>query len=119
MGSHSLAAMFIAHYVVRESRPFRNRWVHSFRVVVYLDSIPVDRRARWSSGWDTESEVTLGEVASLGSHGALLAVNGNNADYTSETLLAIRDGSISEEVTHGEDYGEGFLELRRDGGTLV
>jgi hypothetical protein len=105
-------------HVVRESRPFHSMRVYSFRLVVYLDSIPASRRAQWSSGWDMEGEATLGEVASLGSRGSLLEVNGNNADYTSETLLAIRDGSITEEVTHGEDYGQGFLELGREGGTL-
>ena len=66
-----------------------------------------------------EGEATLGEVESLGARGAMLEVDGNNADYTSETLLAIRDGRITEEVTHGEDYGQGFLELGREGGTLV
>ena len=109
----------LTDYVVRESRPFHSMRVYSFRLVVYLDSIPASRRARWSSGWDMEGEATLGEVESLGARGAMLEVDGNNADYTSETLLAIRDGRITEEVTHGEDYGQGFLELGREGGTLV
>ncbi|HZI42176.1 MAG TPA: hypothetical protein VFD67_10750 [Gemmatimonadaceae bacterium] len=109
----------LTDYVVRESRPTGSMRVYSFRLVVYLDSMPAGRRARWSSGWDMEGEATLGEVASLGSRGSMLAVYGNEADYTSETLLAIRDGSITEELTHGEDYGAGFLELGREGGTLV
>jgi hypothetical protein len=109
----------LTDYVVRESRPFRIKRMYSFRLVIYLDSIPASRQARWSSGWDMEGEATLGEVASLGSRGSMLEVDGNDADYTSETLLAIRDGSITEEATHGEDYGQGFLEMRREGSTLV
>lgn len=109
----------VTDYVVRESRPFHSMRVYSFRLVVYLDSIPANRRARWSSGWNMEGDATLGEVASLGSRGWMLEVDGNEADYTSETLLAIRDGSITEELTHGEDYGEGFLELTREGGALL
>ena len=109
----------VTDYVVRESRPFHRMRTYTFRLTVYLDSIPLSRRARWSSGWDIEGEATLGEVKSLGSRGSMLVVLGNTGDYTSETLLAIRDGGISEEVTHGEDYGQGFLELGREGGTLV
>lgn len=109
----------VTDYVVRESRPYHARRTYTFRLVVYLDSIPASRRPRWSSGWNMEGEATLGDVASLGSRGSLLEVYGNEADYTSETLLAIRDGSITEELTHGEDYGEGFLELKREGAALV
>lgn len=109
----------VTDYVVRESRPFRSSRVFTFRLTVYLDSLPVSRRAHWSSGWDMEGEATLGEVVSLGSRGSMLEVDGNDADYTSETLLAIRDGSITEELTHGEDYGEGFLKMGREGGALL
>jgi hypothetical protein len=108
----------LTDYVVRESRPF-HRMSYTFRLTVYLDSIPASRRPRWSSGWDMEGEATLGEVVSLGSRGSMVDVYGNNADYTSETLLAIRDGSITEELTHGEDYGQGFLEMGREGGTVL
>jgi len=109
----------VTDYVVRESRPYHARRTYTFRLVVYLDSIPASRRPRWSSGWSMEADATLGEVVSLGSRGSMLEVYGNEADYTSETLLAIRDGSITEELAHGEDYGQGFLELSRKEGTLV
>jgi hypothetical protein len=89
--------------------------VYSFRLVVYLDSIPASRRASWSSGWDMEGEATLGEVIPLGAGGSMVEVYGNTGDYTSETLLSIRNGSIIEELTHGEDYGAGFLDLGREG----
>lgn len=119
MLSRDLDGNGVTDYVVRESRPFHSTRVYTFRLAVYFDSIPASRRAHWSSGWNMEGDATLGEVASLGSRGSLLEVDGNEADYTSETLLAIRDGSITEELTHGEDYGEGFLELKREGGALV
>jgi hypothetical protein len=110
----------VTDYLVRESRPFRRSIRrHYLRLALYLDSIPARHRPRWSSGWDMEGEAKLGEVDSLGPRGSLLVVEGSDADYTSETLLAIRDGSIAEEVTHGEDYGEGFLDVGREDGTLV
>src|SRR5204862_7702676 len=61
----------LTDYVVRESRPFGSMRVYSFRLVVYLDSIPASRRARWSSGGDMEGEATLGEVESVGARGAM------------------------------------------------
>src|SRR5206468_6722768 len=109
----------LTDYVLRESRPLRKTRSYTFRLVIYLDSIPASRHAQWSSGWDNEGDATLGEVTSLGSRASLLEVYGSDADYSSETLLAIRDGSITAEVTHGEDYGEGFLELGREGSTLI
>ena len=109
-------------YVVRENRPYRRQARRlSYRVAVYLDSIPPDRRPAWASGWDEEfgGEKELGEVDALGAHGSLVMVGGSEADYTSETLLSLRDGRITEEVTHGEDYGNGFLQILHEGGTLV
>jgi hypothetical protein len=110
----------VADFVVRESRPFRrSRYMHAHRLAVYFDSIPASRRPSWASPWDLEgADEDVGEVAAL-SHGSLLVVNGNNADYTSETLLVIRDGTIAEEMTHGEDYGAGFLEVLKEGGKVV
>jgi hypothetical protein len=110
----------VADFVVRESRPYgRSKHIHAHRLAVYLDSIPTSRRPSWASPWDLEgAEEDVGEVAAL-SHGSLLVVNGNNADYTSETLLVIHNGTIAEEMTHGEDYGAGFLEVLKEGGKVV
>jgi hypothetical protein len=109
----------VTDYVVRETRPYRRGRMLYTRVAVYLDSIPASRRPRWSSGWDMEGRADFGEVDALGARGSLLVVLGNDADYTSETLLAIRDGTIAEEITHGEDYGRGFLDVTKERGTLV
>ena len=106
-------------YVVRESRPYASLRSYTFRLTVYLDSIPASRHAQWSSGWDMEGETKFGEADSLGSQASMLVVYGNTGDYTSETLLTVRDGRVAEELTHGEDYGAGFLALEREGGTLA
>jgi hypothetical protein len=110
----------VADFVVRESRPYRrSKQMHAHRLAVYLDSIPTSRKPGWATPWDIEgAEEDAGEVAAL-SHGSLLVVNGNEADYTSETLLVIRDGTIAVEMTHGEDYGEGFLDVLKEGGKVV
>jgi hypothetical protein len=106
-------------FVVRESRPFgRSRQMLVRRLAVYLDSIPASRRPRWSSGWDMEGEALFGEVHPL-AHGSMVLLLGNDADYSSETVLAIRDGAITEELTHGEDYGHGGMRILTEGGKLV
>ncbi|MDQ6634878.1 MAG: hypothetical protein M3Z10_08995 [Gemmatimonadota bacterium] len=92
--------------------------MHVNRIAVYLDSIPTSRRPGWASGWDVDVEGDLGEVDAL-SHGSLLLLYASGGDYTSETLLAIGDGTIAEEMTHAEDYGEGFLHVLNEGGKLV
>lgn len=106
-------------YVVRESRPYRRTTMYIPRLAIYLDSFPAGRHPRWSSGWDMEGETTFREAIPLGSHASMLEVDGSTGDYTSEALLAIRNDSIIEELAHGEDYGQGFLETGRDGATLV
>lgn len=110
----------VADYVVMETRPFRHDFWHLYRrLAIYRDSLPGDRRAWWATAWDDESTPDLGDVYALGARGSLLMVHGSEADYTSETLLSIRDGAINVEITHGEDYGNGFLELKTEGGALV
>jgi hypothetical protein len=109
----------VTDFVVRESRPFRrSREMLVRRLVVYLDSIPASRRPRWSSGWDMEGEAVFGEVHPL-AHGSMVLLLGSDADYSSETLLSIRDGAIIEELTHGEDYGHGGMRILTEGGKLV
>lgn len=109
----------VTDYVVRENRPFHHSRMYIPRLAVYLDSIPRNRRPRWSSGWDLEGETTLGAVLPLGAHAAMVEMDGNTGDYTSETLLAIRNDSVIQELTHGEDYGQGFLQMTKKGDTLV
>lgn len=110
----------VADYVVLETRPFHGDHRHLYRrLAVYLDSIPASRRASWATGWSDETENDLGGVHALGARGSLIVVLGSEADYTSETLLSVRAGTITEEITNGEDYGHGFLEVTTEGGTLV
>lgn len=110
----------VADYVVMETRPFHRDYHHLYhRLAVYRDSIPASRRAWWATEWSDESQVDLGEVHALGARGSLVVVLGSEADYTSETLLSVRDGAVIVEITHGEDYGNGFLEVKPEDGTLV
>ena len=107
-------------YVVRESRPY-HRSVHTtaHRFAIYLDSIPTSRRPTWATAWDIEGGYEEAEEVHALAHGSLVVVVGDLADYTWEMLLVIRDGKITEEMTHGEDYGEGFLDVLEEGGKLV
>jgi hypothetical protein len=110
----------VVDYVVLETRPFRRDYRHLYRrLALYLDSIPATRRASWATAWSDETDDDLGEVKALGARGSLVVLLGSEGDYTSETLLSVRDGTITEEINHGEDYGNGFLEVTTEGGTLV
>lgn len=105
--------------VAIENRPFRrSRTIRVYRLAVYLDSIPARRTPAWATGWDMETERTLDQVESL-ARGSMLVVGGSGGDYSSETLVAVRDGKATEELTHGEDYDAGWFDMRREEGTLV
>lgn len=111
----------VTDFVVSENRPYHRRVdMHWIRSSVYLDSIPARRTPAWTTGWNIgEGGLTVGQVEPLGPRGSLLVLVGNDGDYGSETLLALRDGRITEELTHGEDYDDGFFSARTEGGTVV
>ena len=105
--------------VAIENRPFRrSATIRIYRLAVYLDSIPSRRTPAWATAWDMETDRTLDRTEPV-AHGSLLIVGGSGGDYSSETLIVARDGKVTEELTHGEDYGDGFFDVRREGGTLV
>ena len=106
-------------FVAIENRPFRrSTTIRIYRLAVYLDSISSRRTPAWATAWDMETDRTLDRTEPL-ARGSLLIVGGNGGDYSSETLVVARDGTVTEELTHGEDYGDGYFDVRREGGTLV
>ncbi|HET7187594.1 MAG TPA: hypothetical protein VFI52_05540 [Gemmatimonadaceae bacterium] len=106
-------------FVAIENRPFRrSTTIRIYRLAVYLDSISARRAPAWATAWDMETDRTLDRIEPL-ARGSLLVVGGNGGDYSSETLIVARDGTITEELTHGEDYGDGYFRILREGGTLV
>lgn len=109
-------------YVIRENRPLRGtRGMLTFRVAVYFDSIPASRTPAWATPWNDEmsSELDAGDVVALRPSGSLVVLGGSYADYGSETLLVVRDGTVSVGATHVEDYGRGYLEFATQGGKVV
>lgn len=68
--------------------------------------------------WDMETERALDRTEPL-ARGSLVVVRGSGGDYSSETLIVARDGKVTEELTHGEDYDDGYFDIRREGSTLV
>ena len=105
--------------VAIENRPFRrSRTIRVYRLAVYLDSISARRVPAWATAWDMETERMLDRTEPL-ERGTLLVVAGNGGDYSSETLIVARDAKITEELTHGEDYVDGYFRIVREGGTLV
>lgn len=109
----------VSDVVALENRPFRrSRTIRISRLAVYLDSISSRRAPAWATAWDMETDRTLDRTEPL-ARGSLLVVGGSGGDYSSETLIVARDGKVTEELTHGEDYGDGYFDVRREGGTLV
>ena len=109
----------VSDFATIENRPFRHsRTIRMYRFAVYLDSINARRAPAWATAWDMETALTLDRTEPL-ARGTLLVVGGNGGDYSSETLIVARDGKITEELTHGEDYVDGYFRLRREDGTLV
>jgi hypothetical protein len=106
-------------FVAFENRPFRHsRTIRMARLTVYLDSLNARHTPTWATGWDMETALTLDRTEPL-ERGTLLVVGGNGGDYSSETLIVARDGKVTEELTHGEDYIDGYFRIVRERGTLV
>jgi hypothetical protein len=107
-------------YVVRESRPSRGG-LQPRRLAIYLGVGPATTRASWATDWDDEfgSEVDVAELLPLGTSSTLVAVSLPEADYVGTRVVLIRAGRAKTIVSHGVDYGEGYFELRLEGGRAV
>ena len=108
-------------YVVKESKPGPGASRRAFRIAVYLDRNPRTRKPDWSMAWDDEFgfDQTVDNVLPLAPGATLLDVQWSGADYEGRTLLIAEQGRIRQEISHGIDYGHGFMDIRNDGGSVV
>lgn len=107
-------------YIVRESRAARGG-PRPRRLAIYLGVAPASTRAAWATAWDDEfgGEVDVSELLPLGTSSTLVAVSLPEADYEGTQVLLIRARRAKTLVSHGIDYGEGYFQLRLEGGRAV
>ena len=106
-------------YVVRESKP-GSHGLRYRRVAVYVDAAPQSRAASWATEWNDEGgEVWLSQSAALASGLWLLELDAAEADYYPAWVLLVDRGRVREEITHGVDYGDGYLVVRRGPDSVI
>src|SRR5690349_16755855 len=107
-------------YIVRESRASRGA-ARPQRLAIYLGVEPAAARAAWATDWDDEfgGEVAVSELLPLGTSSTLVAVSVPEADYEGTHVVLIRARRAKTLVSHGIDYGEGYFQLRLEGGRAV
>ena len=107
-------------FIVRESRAARGG-PQPRRLAIYLGVAPASARAAWATDWDDEfgADVEVSDVLSLGTSSTLVAVSLPEADYVATRVVLIRARRAKTIVTHGIDYGEGYFQLRLEGGRAV
>jgi len=109
----------ITDYIVRESRAARGG-LRPRRLAIYLGVEPAAARAAWATDWNDEfGETDVSEVLSLGTSSTLVALSATEADYESTHVVLIRARRAKTLVSHGIDYGEGYFQLRLEGGRAV
>ena len=107
-------------YIVRESRASRGG-PRQRRLAMYLGVAPASTRAAWATAWDDEfgGEVDVSELLPLGTSSTLAAVSLPEADYEETQVVLIRARRAKTIVSHGIDYGEGYFQLRLEGGRAI
>lgn len=107
-------------YIVRESRASRGG-LQPRRLAIYLGVGPGVTRASWATEWDDEfgGDVTVAELLPLGTSSTLISVSQPEADYEGTQVVLIRARRAKTIVSHGIDYGEGYFQLRLEGGRAV
>ena len=107
-------------YIVRESRASRSG-LRPRRLAIYLGVEPAKARAAWATEWDDEfgGEVEVAELVPLGTSSTLVAVSEPEADYEGTQVVLIRARRAKLLLSHGIDYGEGYFQLRLEGGRAV
>ena len=108
--------------LVRELRVSSRKYTPpAHRLALYLDGSPNGRRPAWPSEWDEfdESGAALAGIWLLGKGVAMFEVTTEGGDYTGERLVLVRGGSAHEVISHGEDYGNGFLTVTVEHGRFV
>ena len=107
-------------YIVRESKASRSG-PRPRRLAIYLGVAPASARAAWATDWDDEfgGDVDVPDVLPLGTSSTLVAVSSAEADYVGTQVVLIRARRAKTIVSHGIDYGEGYFQLRLEGGRAV
>jgi hypothetical protein len=107
-------------YIVRESRP-SGGGLQPRRLAIYLGVGPGTTRASWATDWDDEfgDGVDVAELLPLGTSSTLVGVTLPEADYVGTRVVLIRAGRAKTIVSHGVDYGEGYFQLRLEGGRAI
>jgi len=111
----------IIDYIVRESKESLDGAPRARRLAIYLGVEPAAARAAWATDWDDEfgAGVNVSELLPLGTSSTLVAVSEPQADYESTHVVLIRARRAKTLVSHGIDYGEGYFQLRLEGGRAI
>lgn len=102
-------------YIVRERRK------NAYRMAVYLNRQPGTGAPVWTTEWDDEGgdALALEQDYRVATDATLLFFVGSDADYTPEWLVTVHRGKVRDVITHREDHGEGYLQVKPDGEHVV
>jgi hypothetical protein len=109
-------------YVVREIKLSPIAHVRAYRIAVYLDKDPGTAKPDWAMEFDDEfggMYQTLGKSLSMAPGVSLLDIQSSGADYDADEILVVQRGSIRQDISHGVDYGHGYLDIRQERGKVV
>jgi hypothetical protein len=111
----------ITDHIVRESRAPGGGGPRPRRLAIYLGAEPAAAaHVSWATNWDDEfGGGDVSELLALGTSSTLVAVRENQADYESTHVVLIRARRAKALLSHGIDYGEGYFQLRIEGGRAV
>lgn len=108
-------------YVVQESRAGDVPQLRDSRIAVYLDADPGTHGPNWATEWGDKFEVekTLDHSLQMTRGAWLLDIQVAGSDYDGTSLLLVQRGSVREEISHGVDYGHGYLDIKQRGDTVL
>jgi hypothetical protein len=107
-------------HVVQESRMGRMMETEN-RLAVYLDADPGSRAPDLATAWDIQGDEDqmLNGFFTVAPGVTLLDIATVSGDGDRDQLFIVEKGKIRRELTHGIDYGNGYLTITQDAGKVV
>jgi len=99
-------------YVIRESRRGAVPEARETRLAIYLDSAPRVHKPHFANDWDIgdiDSSIVSTRHLSPGVSPFVVVVSGGY--YAASPLLLVQKSGVSEALSFGVDYGNGYMDI--------